>query len=106
MGRLKHPHKGIKMDRTTENIATLVPPEIMKHYKEIHLDIDIPYVNNIAFLLAIAQDIGSMHCKSMTSSVTKRIQNALKQITLNYQARGFKIVTAFGDGAFEQLDEE
>ena len=27
----------------------------------------------------------------------------MKQITLDYQARGFNIVTAFGDGAFENL---
>ena len=41
----------------------------------------------------------------MASSVTKRVQNVLKQITLDYQARGFKIVTAFGDGAFEHLTD-
>ena len=53
MGRFKHPRKGIKMDRTTEDIAAPVPPEIMKHYKDIHLDIDILFVNKTAFLLAI-----------------------------------------------------
>ena len=39
--RFKYPRKGIKMDRTTEDIAAPVPPEIMKHYKDIYLDIDI-----------------------------------------------------------------
>ena len=29
MGRFKHPRKGVKMDRTTEDIAAPVPPEIM-----------------------------------------------------------------------------
>ena len=27
----------------------------------------------------------------------------MKQVTLDYQARGFNVVTAFGDGAFEHL---
>ena len=58
MGRFKHPGKGIKTDRTTEGIAAPVPPEIMKYYKDIHLDIDILFVNKTAFLLAISQDIG------------------------------------------------
>ena len=39
IGRFKHPHKGVKMDRTTEDIAAPVPPDIMKQYKDIHLDI-------------------------------------------------------------------
>ena len=55
--RFKYPRKGIKMDRTTEDIAAPVPPEIMKHYKDIYLDIDILFVNKTAFLLAILRDI-------------------------------------------------
>ena len=39
----------------------------------------------------------------MASSVSKRVQNALKQITLDYQARGFNVATAFGDGEIEYL---
>ena len=105
MGRFKHPHKGIKMDRTTKDIAAPVPPEIMKYYKDIHLDINILFVNKIAFLLAISRDIGLIHCRSMNSSVTKQVQNVIKHITLDYQARGFNVVPAFGDGAFKHLTD-
>ena len=45
MGKFKHPCKGFKMDRTTEDVATPVPPEIMEHYKNMHLDIDILFVH-------------------------------------------------------------
>ena len=41
----------------------------------------------------------------MSSNVTNKTQNAIKQITLDYQARGFKIVTVFGDGEFEHLKD-
>ena len=73
MGRFEHPRKGVKMDRTTEDIVAPVPPEIMKHYKDIHLDIDTLFVNKTAFLLAISRDIGSIHCRPISSSVTKRV---------------------------------
>ena len=103
MGRFKHPRKGVKMDRTTKVITVPVSQEIMKRYKEIHLDIDILFVNKTAFLLAISRDIGFVHFKPMAFSVTKQVQNTLKQITLNYQARGFKIMSVFWDGTFEHL---
>ena len=38
MGKFKHSHNGVKMDRTTEDIATPVRPEIMKHCKNIYLE--------------------------------------------------------------------
>ena len=50
MGRFKDPGKGIKMDRTTGDIAAPVLPAIMKPYKDIHLDIDILFMNKTAFL--------------------------------------------------------
>ena len=78
MGRFKYPHKGVKMDRTTKDIVIPVPPEIIKHYKDIHLDIDILFVNKTAFLLEISRDIRFIHCKPMTSNHSKRVQNRLK----------------------------
>ena len=93
------------MDRTTEDIAVPLPPKILKHNKDIHLDIDILYVNQTVFLLEISRDIGFMHCRPMSSNVTEKIQNKMKQITLDYQAIGFKVVTVFGDGEFEHLKD-
>ena len=62
MGRFKRPRKGVKMDRTTEDITTPVPPEIMNHYKNVHLDIDILFMNKISFLLAVSRDIRFVYC--------------------------------------------
>ena len=105
MGRFKHPRKGVKMDRTTEDVAAPLPPKILEHYKGIHLDIDILYVNQTVFLLEILRDIGFIHCRPMSSNVTKKIQNTMRQIILDYQARGFKVVSAFGDGEFDNLKD-
>ena len=41
----------------------------------------------------------------MSNNITKRKQNVMKQITLNYQARGFNMVSAFGDGEFDHLKD-
>ena len=73
MGRFQHPQRGGKMDRTTEPLATPVPPTIMEYYSNIHLDIDILFVNKIPFLLATSRDIGFIHCKAMLSNTGKRI---------------------------------
>ena len=89
MGRFKHPRKGVVTDRITEDIEALVPPEIMKHYKDMHLDIDILFVNKTLFLLAVSRDIGFIHWKVMASSHSKRMQNRLKQIVFDYQSRKF-----------------
>ena len=73
IGRFKHPRKGVNMDRTTKDIAPPVPPEIMKHYKDIHLDIDILFVDKTLFLLTISRVIGFIHCKAMVSNHSKRV---------------------------------
>ena len=72
VGRFKHPPKGVKMDRTTEDVAAPLPPKILEHYKDIHLDIGILYVNQTAFLLEISRDIGFIHCRHMSSNVTEK----------------------------------
>ena len=105
MGRFKHPRKGVKMDRTTEDVAAPLPKKILEHYKDVHLNIDILYVNQTPFLLAISRDIGFIHCRPMPNNVTKQIQNALKQITLDYQVGGFNVASAFGNGEFDHLKD-
>ena len=46
----KYPRKGVKMGRTTEDLAAPVPPMIMEYYSNIHLNIDVLFVNKIPFL--------------------------------------------------------
>ena len=84
MGRFKHPRKGVKMDRTTEDFAAPVLPTIMEYYSDINFDIDILFVNKIPFILATSRDIGFIHCKALLTNHGKRIQNGLQQIVLDY----------------------
>ena len=93
------------MDRTTEDITTTAPPTIMKYYRDIHLDMDILFVNKIAFLLATSRDFGFIDCKPLLTSHGKRIQNGIQQIVQDYHVRGFKVVTMFGDKEFDPIIE-
>ena len=73
MGKFKHPRKGVKMDKTTEDVATPILPKIMEHYKDIHLGIDLLFVNKIPFLLAKSRDIVFIHCKALLIKHDKQV---------------------------------
>ena len=71
------------------NLAAHVPPTIMEYYSDIHLEIDVLFVNKIPFLLVTSWDIGFTHCKALLSKHDKRIRNGLQQIILDYEAMEF-----------------
>ena len=62
MGKMKHPRKGHKMDRVTEDTISPVPSSLLENYKNIHLDIDLFFVNDVAFFLATSRHVGFIHC--------------------------------------------
>ena len=103
MGRFKYPQKVVQMNRTTEDVAAPLMSKIIEPYKDIHLNIDMLYVNQTPFLFAISRDIGCIHCRPMSNNAIKQIQNAIKQIILDYQARGSNVVSAFGYSEFDHL---
>ena len=105
MGKWKHPRKGQKMDRTTEGVSTPVPRKILEHYGDVHLDMDLMFINGVAFFLSTSRDLGFIHCRPVVSKHNKRVQNALKTIVAEYNTRGFKVRTASGDNAFAPLKD-
>ena len=83
MGKFKHPCKGAKMDRTTEDVATTIPPKITEHCNNIHLDIDLVFVTRYCSFWQKSRNIGFIHCKALLSKYDKRVQNGLKSIVLD-----------------------
>ena len=71
MGKFIHQFKGVKMDKSTEDVVIPVPLEIKKHYKNIHLDIDLLFVKKIPLLLAKSRYIGFIHCKALLTNHNK-----------------------------------
>ena len=60
-------------------------------------------MNSVAFLLAKLRDIRLIHCKAILAKLDKLVMNGLKSIVLDYEAREFKVVTVFADGAFKPM---
>ena len=75
--------------------TSIVGSNIMDHYKDIHLDIDLFFVNKIQTLLMISRNLRFMHFKALLSKHNKCVQNRLQQIV---QSRGFKDVSTVVDG--------
>ena len=103
-GKMKHPRKDIQVADNTERYSD-VPSEILKHYKEIHQDIDVMYINKIPFLVAVSKSIGMIHCTPVMNKDNKRVSDALTSIIAQYNGQGFKVVTIHGDGAFDSLKD-
>ena len=103
-GKMKHPRKGVQMTDNTEKYSE-VPTEVLKHYKEIHLDIDVMYINKISFLVAVSKSIGMIHCMPVMNKDNKRVSDALTSIISQYNGRGFKVSTIHGNGAFDSLKD-
>ena len=94
------------MDRTTEDVATPVPPTIMEHYRDVHLDIDILQVNKIPFIFAKSRDIGFIHCKVMLSKHDNQVQNGIRLIILAIKGvKGYFCIWRWRFWAFSQMDE-
>ena len=105
MGKMKHPRKGHKMDRVTEDTISPVPSSLLENYKNIHLDIDLFFVNDVTFFLATSRHVGYIHCRAVVNKTDKRVANALREIVKEYEHRGFKVISASGDLAFEPMKE-
>ena len=54
---------------------SIVQPTIMNQYKDIHLDIDLLFVNKIQILLMMSRNLRFMHFKALFSKHNKYMQN-------------------------------
>ena len=73
------------------------PP--MNHYKDIHLDIDLLFVNKIQVLLMIYWNVRFMYFKTLLSKHNKYIQDRLQQII---QSRRLKDIYTVVEAAFQE----
>ena len=100
---MKHPRKGHKMERVTEDTISLVPSSVLKNCKNIHLNIALLFINNVAFFLATSRYVGFIHFRVVLTKHDKRVANALRDIVKEYEHRGFNVISASGDLTFEPM---
>ena len=105
MGKMKHPKKGHKMERVTEDTMSPVSSSVLENYKNIHLDIDLLFVNNVAFFLVMSRHVGFIHCQAVLTIHDKRVANAFWETVKEYEQRSFKVISVSGDLAFEPMKQ-
>ena len=59
--------------------TSIVPPTIIDHYKNIHLDIDLLFVNKVQILLMISRNIRFIKFEALLTKHNKYMQNKLLQ---------------------------
>ena len=84
------------MDRQ-DTVVEDVPPEVMAEYRNVHLDIDIMFVNGIAFLTAISRDLRLIHAKVFCRRTVGKLKEVIKSYKSVYKKRGFVVKTMHND---------
>ena len=93
------------MERVTDDTISLVPSSVLENYKNIHLNIDLLFVNEVAFFLATLRHVGFIHCRAVLSKHDKWVANALQETMKECEQRGFKVISVSGDLAFEPIKQ-
>ena len=60
-----------------EEVTNDVPDELLKEYKDVHIDVNIMYVNKIPYFTTISRNIIFIHCRSIVSRDKKRVQDVM-----------------------------
>ena len=104
--KMKNIHKRIIRWKESRKNNYFYSINVFKSYKQrIHLDIDLLFINAVAFFLATSRHVSLIHCQAVLSKHNKSIANTLLQNTVKeYEKCGFKVITIFaGDPVFNAL---
>ena len=93
-----------KMD-SQDKVVEDIPPEVMNEYKDIHLDIDIMFVNGVAFLTAISRHLCMTHARAVLNRTHNRVKDAITAVKAAYEKRDFKVKTMHADIEFAPLND-
>ena len=79
MGKMKCPKKSHKMERVTEDTILQVSLSVLENYRNIHLAIDLLFINNVALFSATSRHVGFIHCRAVLSKHDKQVANVLRE---------------------------
>ena len=63
-----------------DKVAEDFLPEIMNEYKDVYLDIDIMFVNVVAFLTAILRHLCMIYVRTILDRKHNRVKDAIKTL--------------------------
>jgi hypothetical protein len=90
-----------KLKAVISAAANNLPKEIMLHYRDITLCIDIMFVNKIPFFLSISRNIRFITAEVLDNRKHATLVAALQRIHGIYRKRGFCIINIVGNSEFE-----
>ena len=83
-----------------------IPPQIMEHYKNVTLSVDVMFVMKIPILTTISRHIKFGTAGRLESMKKEHILRHFKRIISTYVVRGFRVTIILGDNQFECLRTE
>ena len=90
---------------TQDRVVEDIPPEVLNEYRNVHLDIDIMFVNGTAFLTAISKHLRMTHARSILDRKSNKLKDAITAVKSEYENRGVKVKTMHGDNKFAPLKD-
>jgi hypothetical protein len=82
-------------------VANNLPKEIMEHYRDVALCVDIMFVNRIPFFMSISKKVRVITAEALNNRKQGSLIKALQRIYGVCRKRGFRITNIHGDGEFE-----
>ena len=73
-----------------------VPKTIMDTYQQIHLDINIMYVNKVSYMTTICNHIKLLSCVVMNDQDVHRVSKAITMVIKRYNQRGLRVTPVSG----------
>jgi hypothetical protein len=82
---------------------TPVPHDILANHRNIHLTVNIMYINKIPFLITYSRSLRFATVEFLDNCQTPTIRKKLQSVFNLYHHRGFTIARLFADPEFEAL---
>ena len=95
-----------KPQKMPEYHPVQLPPELLKLFKDVQLNVDIFFVQSRPFLHTISSDIQFRTNEHLADQYKPTVISAVKKVLKLYNLRGFEIVRLNADGQFRYLIEE
>ena len=109
-GRSVNSLKGKSTKRTSklprEDETFDLPPHIIENYRDVHLGIDIFFVNQMPFMFTFSKHIGLMHVSAIRGTSMEAVLDVLYRMVAVYTKRGFAVKTIQADGNFKCIKHE
>jgi hypothetical protein len=90
-----------------EDAANDVPKYIAKEYCDVHLSIDVMYINGISFLIYFSKHIGLIQSYCIRKNNKGKYLDGISAMLQMYRSRHpLRVLTIEADGAFEAIRQE